>query len=469
MQQNRYDKSNVLVLGIGLSGEWAARLLLSRGCTVTVLDENDNEELMAAAERVCELGGAVRLGKEGLPHEAYDVCVTSPAFALDHPWIVECADRVIPVISELELGAHYWRKKILAVTGSKGKSSFVKFCAETLNRSGISAAPAGNYGVPLCQLAMEKPALKWAVVEVSSFQLEHAPTFHPHIAVLLNIQPDHLDRHGSMEEYRAVKMRMFANMDMRCANPSKGACLGERDLTLFPADIDVNPAILAQTRCLRFGNTPDCDWYYVPSAVRIKQASPQLLGVNYLGNYSIAGSWFDNDVLGPAAAAAVAVLLHAGLVKSAIEEGFRRFEPLEHRMQTLGVDARGVTWVDDSKATSLTALGAALRMTRKPVRLIAGGVLKENDLNFLKEVLAETTKKVYLIGQCAEQMADAWASVVSCEIYGTVECAVAAAAQEAQCDETVLLSPGTASFDQFSSYRERGERFTQLARAVAGL
>ena len=462
----KYDGLNALVLGAGVSGVWAARLLLSRRCRVTVLDEGKvkfgirNEEL---GIRSCWQGA--------LPDEAFDVCVASPAFALGHRWIVECAARGIPVISELELGAHYWCGKILAVTGSKGKSSLVKLCANTLNAAGIAASPAGNYGIPLCQLVLEQSDVNqtkkmWAVTEVSSFQMEHSPTFHPQIAILLNFQPDHLDRHADFAEYRALKMRVFANMDKLAWPHQKGSCAVSRDLALFPSGVDVDPAILERTTCERFGDAPDCDWRYVPSAVRSKHYCEETAP---LGSWPIAGAWFDNGVLGLAAAAAVPALLHAGVGARAIEEGFKNFRPLAHRVQTLGTDARGVTWVDDSKATSLTALAAALRMVKKPVRLIAGGVLKENDLTFLKEVLAETTQKVYLIGECAGKMADVWASSVPCEIYGTIECAVSAVAQDAQRDETVLLSPGTASFDQFSSYRERGERFARLARAVAGL
>ena len=424
-----YDNLNVLVLGGGLSGAWAARLLLSRGCTVTVLDEKAELEIKCLRE---------------MPDERFDVCVASPAFALNHPWITVCAERGVPVISEMALGASYWRGKILAVTGSKGKSSLVKFCADTLNLCGITASPAGNYGIPLCQLVLEKPDVAWAVTEVSSFQMEHSPTFHPNIAILLNLQPDHLDRHADLAEYKGLKLRMFANMN-------------EHDYALLPHGFDAENKLPVRVLCERFGM--DGEWCYEDGAV----TGPS--------GFCLAcdGTWFGNDVLGLAAAAAAAALTRAGLTPVQIRHGLEAFEPLAHRVQTIGVDTRGVTWVDDSKATSLTALAAALKMVRKPVRLIAGGLLKENDLFFLKEVLAETTKKVYLIGQCAGEMADAWASVVPCEIYGTIDRAVSAAAQDAQSDETVLLSPGTASFDQFNSYRERGDRFTQLVRAVAGL
>ena len=432
-----YDRVNALVLGAGVSGRWAVRLLLARGGRVTVVDESDARDE----------GLGVRANWKGaLPDEAFDVCVASPGFALSHPWIVECAGRGLPVISELALGADYWRGSILAVTGSKGKSSLVKFCADTLNRCAVAAAPAGNYGVPLCQLVMERPEVAWAVVEVSSFQMEHSPLFHPHIAVLLNVQPDHLDRHADFAAYKRLKLRMFAN-------------LGEADYALLPSGLDDEGLLPARVLCHRFGTDAASAWRYAGEAV----SGPSGVRV------ACAGTWFGNAVLGPAAAAGAAALVRAGLTAAQVRAGLEAFEPLAHRMQVLGIDARGVAWVDDSKATSLSATAAALRMAGRPVRLIAGGVLKEEDLFFLKEVLSATTKKVYLIGQCAGRMADAWAAAVPCEICGTVERAVSAAAQEAQRGETVLLSPGTSSFDQFQGYRERGERFAQLVRAVAGL
>jgi UDP-N-acetylmuramoylalanine--D-glutamate ligase len=443
----KYDRVRALVLGASISGEWAARLLLARGGRITLLDESEGTKLAEVAERVRTAGGDVLFGKRALPEGDYDICVASPAFALNHIWIRACQERNIPVISELELGACYWRGKMIAITGSKGKSSLVKFCSDTLNLAGLSASPAGNYGIPLCQLVMENPSLAWAVVEVSSFQMEHSPTFHPQIALLLNFQPDHLDRHADLEEYKGLKFRMFANMN------------GD-DIALLPAGLEDEGLMNVQVPCLRFGDEKGNDWCYEPGAITHRQDAIRM---------DIQGTWFDNEILGIAAAAGSAILLRAGVSKDVLVQGFKSFKPLSHRVQAIGTDSKGVMWVDDSKATSLTAMAAALKMVKKPVRLIAGGVLKEKDLKFLKDLLTQTTKKVYLIGQCAGEMEDAWASTVPCEIYGTIDRAVAAAAQEAQSYETVLLSPGTASFDQFSSYRERGERFTQLVRAVANL
>ncbi|MDD4017959.1 MAG: UDP-N-acetylmuramoyl-L-alanine--D-glutamate ligase [Kiritimatiellae bacterium] len=444
----RYDGVNALVLGAGLSGEAAALLLLARGGSVTVADEGEESKRAEAAARVRQAGGRVVFGG-GLPDGAFDVCVVSPAFAMRHPWVEACGSRGIPMISELELGGFYWPGKILAVTGSKGKSSLVKFCADTFERAGIPASPAGNYGIPLCQLVLQKPGLAWAVTEVSSFQMEHTQTFSPGLAVLLNLQADHFDRHADMAEYKALKLKLFSAM-------RPGA------VALLPAGLDDEGRVPENVALWRFGADAGCGWRYAEHAVT-GMVDGQLCKIG------MRGSWFDNPVLGLAAAAGVAALRAAGLSDAQIGQGLTAFQPLPHRVQFLGESKSGVRYVDDSKATSLAATAAALRMVRAPVRLIAGGLLKEEDLENIKELLTQRTKKVYLIGRCSGQMFRAWSTSVLCEECGTLECAVAAAAREAQTGETVLLSPGTASFDQFTSYRERGERFTAQVRAVADL
>ncbi|MEI7899418.1 MAG: UDP-N-acetylmuramoyl-L-alanine--D-glutamate ligase [bacterium] len=445
----QYDRANALVLGAGVSGEAAALLLLARGGRVWVIDEGDETNRAAAAERVRQAGGRVVFGGGALPQEAFDVCVVSPAFAMRHPWVEKCRNRNIPMISELELGGCYWQGKILAVTGSKGKSSVVKLCADTLALAGRTASPAGNYGIPLCRLVLEKPDLAWAVTEVSSFQMEHSPTFSPDLAILLNLQADHLDRHADMAEYKALKLKLFTSL-------RRGGC------ALLPSHLDDEGRVPEGITRVRFGADAGCDWVYANHAVR-----GMLDG--RLCKIAMAGTWFDNEILGLAAAAAAAALRYAGLSDAQIEQGLVAFQPLAHRVQKVGESKQGVCFVDDSKATSLTAMAAALRMVRKPVRLIAGGLLKEKDLDGIKELLTRTTQKVYLIGHCSGQMFQAWAASVPCEECGTLERAVTEAVREAQAGETVLLSPGTASFDQFTSYRERGERFTAQVRAVADL
>jgi UDP-N-acetylmuramoylalanine--D-glutamate ligase len=353
----------------------------------------------------------------------------------------------LPIIGEIELGCAAWSGRLLAVTGSKGKSSLVKLCADTLNAAGVSAAACGNYGAPLSRVALQQPRVSWAVVEVSSFQMEHARDFRPDVAVLLNLQADHLDRHADMAEYRALKLRLFARQ-------------AAGDTALLPEGLRVGRAAPAAATLWRFGAGPRCAWRYADHRVSGRDAAGAKVTI------PLAGSWFDNPVLGLAAAAGAGALTACGLDAAAIARGLSAFVPLPHRVQFV-LEYRGARYVDDSKATSFAATAAALQMIPGPVRLIAGGRIKEHALAWLKELLTRRARKVYCIGECAPQLVAAWSDALPCENCGTLENAVAAAAREAGDGETVLLSPGCASFDQFTGYRERGERFTRLVQALA--
>jgi len=441
----RHDGCRAVVLGAGLSGVAAAQLLCARGGRVIVLDEASPEKLTDAASALIACGAELRAGGGALPDVAFDVCVVSPGIPMEHAWLDDCRARRIPVIAETELGFAYWPGRVLAVTGSKGKTSLVKLCADTLNLAGVTAAPAGNYGVPLSRLALRHPELSWAVVEVSSFQIEHLDAFHPNVAVLLNVQPDHLDRHPSLAVYRNLKLRLFARQ-------------GADDVALLPQGLRVGKTIPQGLAPQRFGAGASCAWRYREHAVT-GRVSNRILRI------SLAGSYFDNPILGLAAAAGAGALSACGLSEEAITRGFAAFEPLPHRMQKIA-EYQGVHYVDDSKATSLSAVKAALQMIPGPVRLIAGGRLKEHDLNCVKELLTHRAKKVYVIGECAGRMLAAWSDAVPCENCRTLDQAVTLAASEAHMGDTVLLSPGCASFDQFGSYRERGEQFTRLVRAI---
>lgn len=432
-----------LVAGTGVSGVAAARLLVREGYEVVVVDGK------ALAPQVADvfaaLGATVLDGvaSDMLPVEPeFDLAVISPAIPDVHPWVRQLRAAGVETIAELELACRFWPGRILAVTGSKGKSSIVKFCADALNASGQRAVCAGNYGLPLSALLLDAPDTQVAVVEVSSFQMELTESFAPDAAILLNVQADHLDRHGSMATYRGLKLKMFSRM-------------GSGRLAVLPADEMVAQDIPGDAVKMSFG-PGNADWRYAPGRI----LAPW-------GEIGIVGSWFDNPVFGVSIAAAAAALTHFGVSPQTIASAAFAFEPLPHRMQSLAVDARGVRFIDDSKATSLAATAAALSMVPGKVRLIAGGLLKEKKLDFLKEMLAKKVKKVYLIGSCAVEMAHAWSGCVPCEICGTIDEAVRAASVQADPGETVLLSPGTASFDQFTGYRERGERFAACVREVA--
>lgn len=318
----------------------------------------------------------------------------------------------VRVMSELEFGVRELRErgvKLLAVTGSKGKSSVVKIVADALNLAGKTAVPCGNYGLPVSEVAQRNPLPEWAVVEVSSFQLEttNLPPDAFEAAVILNLQEDHLDRHGCVEVYHGLKRKLLA--------------MAKRG-----RDCSVSP------------------------------------GVEPFGEI-LAGSYFDNDILSTNGAAACWLMEAAGLSAGAMRKAFETFEPLPHRMNLVG-EFGGVKCIDDSKATSLAALAAGVTMAGNGIRLIAGGLPKGDDPKSVCKLLTNRVKKVYLIGQSAEAFASAWKSSVDCEICGTMERAVAMAMREAGTGETVLLSPGTASFDQFKSFGERGDVFAGLVK-----
>ncbi len=432
--------SRCLVLGAGKSGFAAVRALQSAGARVTLADSRKPAAELPA-------GCALAAPCEALPDGDFDLCVASPAIPLGHPWLAQCASRGIPVVSEMELGYAFWPGRILAVTGSKGKSSVVKLCAETLTAAGHKAIPCGNYGTPLCDVAMDTPDAEWAVAETSSFQLEHVSAFRPDAAILLNLQADHLDRHGSMEEYARMKFRLFARQDADCAAflPQGLDTFGQP----LPANVPVHT----------FGRGREAEWRYAPGRIE-GRIGGRAVGIDF------AGTWFDNPVLGVAAAAAAGALSFCSLTPSEIEAGLRAFNPLPHRMQRV-VESDGILFVDDSKATSLAATAAALEMTSRPVRLIAGGRLKEKNLDFLKVLLTKRVKKVYLIGECESLLFTSWHDSVPCAKCHDMEGAVGAAAAESEAGDIVLLSPGCASFDQFTSYGERGNAFARCAESAA--
>lgn len=350
-----------LVLGRGRSGEAAGAVLRAQGYEVSYA-------------------------------EGVDLVVASPG---------------VPVESELQLGVTALKSrgtKLLAVTGSKGKSSVVKVVADAINLAGMRATPCGNYGLPVCAVG----ECDWAVVEVSSFQMEttNLPRGTFEAAALLNLQEDHLDRHGSVDVYHALKRRLLSF-----------------------ADTAVDAASVAGS-----------------------DASV------------LVGSYFDNEVLRPNGLMAAALMRAAGVDDATVREAFRRFAPLPHRMNQLGV-FRGVRCVDDSKATSIAALAAGVSMAGEgPLRLIAGGLPKGDDPKTVRGLLTKRVKKVYLIGCCAEMFSKAWEGAVDCEVCGTMDRAVESAMRDAEEGDTLLLSPGTASFDQFTSFGERGDVFAGLVQ-----
>jgi len=416
-----------LILGYGRSGRAAERLLCAEDCETVVLSQETTDD--------AELSKALVATK-------FDVCIVSPGFGLSHPWVCTVREAGVPLLSELELGWSRHRGKTVAVTGSNGKSTAVKWICEMLQLSGLKAAIGGNYGIPACETVFENPELDWLVLEVSSFQLETVQNFRAEVAVVLNVLPNHLDRHENMNLYRRTKARIFGSSSL-----SGDACLVPVDL-LEPFKADVEGG----RRWITFGGTPDADYFFENGQV-FQESEPIL---------DLSDTLFDSPVLGSCTGAAgAAVAAVCGIPQKAAEAAARGFEPLPHRLQRVG-ELDGVAFINDSKATNLAAVATALQACGTGIHLIAGGLPKESDYTFIKEILAERTRSIYLTGQASRSMYQAWSGFCPCVECGTLEKAFNAARNAAKPGETVLLSPGCASFDQFIGFEERGERFMAL-------
>ncbi|MBL7077309.1 MAG: UDP-N-acetylmuramoyl-L-alanine--D-glutamate ligase [Kiritimatiellae bacterium] len=434
---------NALVLGLGVSGAAAAELLLADGVSVVVADRSTDEAVEERARALRAAGADVVTGAKEWPEGMYNLCVVSPGLPVDSGWIAEVAERGVPVISELELAYEYCPCPVIAITGTNGKSTLTRLCGDILEKAGKRVAIGGNYGTPACTTVREAGPDDWLVWEVSSFQLETCLTFAPRVGVILNIQPDHLDRHGSLARYAELKVSMLTRME-----PDGVAVVPALQRDWMTAAVS-NP-VAWET----FGLGDEADYIYRDGEL-----------VHGADRVPVAGTYFDNPITGQTAAAAWAVAAACGVAASHVGEAIAAFTPLPHRMQQVSVQ-QDVTFVDDSKATNLAAMKAGLRMAGGPVRLIAGGRAKGEDLESVKEVLANGVRSVYLVGEAAQSMQTAWGKVVTCRMCGTMEQAVKAAAADAASGEWVLLSPGCASFDQYPNYKVRGDDFAELVNKL---
>lgn len=436
----RYDTA--LILGLGSSGVAAAKLLAREGAKVSAVDAADDAGLREKASALESLGVKVILGAKVPPGGRYSVCVLSPGIPAASGWVQGVEAGGTETLSELEVGWSRCGCRTLAITGSNGKSTMAKLCRDALARAGCTAEVAGNYGTPASLIALEGRKPDWLVLEVSSFQFERTARFRPEVGVLLNVLPNHLDRHGSMEAYTGLKARMFANM--------RPGDRGVVPLDMFEKIRRMSPAVKAWTT---FGAGAGADHAYSPGSV-----------VCHGSALSLAGTFLDDEIMGLTAAAATAAVSACGVSVEHVVAAARDFEQLPHRMQKIA-DIGGVEFIDNSKATNIAALSAALKVCRRPVRLIAGGRPKEKDFSAVKELLATKGVMVYLIGEAKFMLASAWQDTVKCRICETLAEAAGAAWKDAKPGETVLLAPGCTSFDQFKNFEDRGEQFSELVKS----
>ena len=439
----------VCVLGLGASGRAAVELLLAKGAQVTAIDAADNASLRDWADSAGQ-AAELRLGESGLIEERFDLCVVSPGIAVTHPQVVALQAAGIPVWSELELGSRAVDCPAIGITGTNGKTTTTELVAAILNANNRSTIAAGNIGTPLSAVARQSSQLDWVTLEVSSFQLETNDLFKPRIGVLLNLAPDHLDRHGTMDDYIRAKSRLFENQ-----TPSDFALIQwEAWQELKRLGVKLN------AQCITFSATvSEADWY-LDGGQLVSQLPDSTEPWPDFSRCELSNQPNPENIL-----AALLVGHCVGLAMKDLMPPLLAYQPGPHRCELVG-EVGGVRFYNDSKATNVHALCSALRALpadaeRKNVWLIAGGMGKGLDFSTAQMELERRVKGVMLIGESALKIQSIWGGFVPCQIIDNLIQAVAEAGRNAVPGDVVLLSPACASFDMFDSYQHRGEAFRE--------
>ena len=439
----------VLVVGLGKSGLAAALFLRRRGAQVTVSDVRSAEALAKDIPALLDEGIMVEAGGHGLlTFRRQDLIVVSPGVPLDTPELAQVKSFGLPVIGELELAARFLKGKTIAITGSNGKTTTTALLGEILKEAGLPTLVGGNIGVPVVALIDSSTDQSWSVLEVSSFQLESTVEFHPAIAVILNITPDHLDRHGSFENYARAKERIFAAQS-------------EDDCVVLNADNVRAAAASAHAKSAVYwfsiehpvdrGAWVEGGWlvYRSSKEAAIEKVMP-------LGGIPLKGEHNVENVL-----AAVVAARQAGVPVEAIRHAIESFRAVEHRLEYVATH-NGVEYYNDSKATNVDATSKAVASFPGGIHLILGGKDKNSDYTQLSELLRQRVRAVYTIGSAAAKIESHLRGVVSLHSCETLEKAVNVAAAAARPGEIVLLAPACSSFDQFENYEHRGRIFKEL-------
>jgi UDP-N-acetylmuramoylalanine--D-glutamate ligase len=437
-----------LVVGLARSGQAAVRLLAERGETVRAADSAHPE----GAAGLAALGVEVQLDTDGLAQlEGTHTVVKSPGVPREAAVIAAALERGIEVTGELELAWRALPNRTVAVTGTNGKTTTVELLGHLYRAAGEPVAVAGNVGTPLASLVGRVEADATVICEASSFQLEDTDLFAPECAVFLNLAPDHLDRHRTLEAYLAAKLRVFANQgndDVAVYNEDEPALAG----------VDLGGCARRVGFCVGAG--PDCEVSLAEGTIFYDGVA--LLPASELGLFG------EHNVANAMAAAAAA--LSMGLDREAVREGLRSFAGVPHRLEPVA-EIDGVRFVNDSKATNVASATVGIRAFDGGVRVILGGSDKDEPFAPLLEPLRERAAAAYLLGATTERMARELAPAVEAGLElrrcADLEDAVRRAAAAAAPGEVVLLSPACASFDAFESFEARGERFREIVEGLA--
>ncbi len=419
----------VAILGAGRSGIAAARLALAQGAAQACIF--DASPSATCAEEGLDFVPAAT--EDDARRYAAELVVISPGIEADIPWTLAFASAGAPIIGETELAYDFCQSRIIAITGTNGKTTTTALLEHILQAAGHSAVACGNYGYPLSALVMQEPQPEFAVLEVSSFQMETIVNFRPEVAIWLNFAPDHMDRYRRVEDYYQAKLRVFENMD-------------ETQLAIVRVGENL-PGL--RPRVAEFSAVDSSGQLFYANGQILEHGQPLM---------SLRGTTMEQAHNAENSMACILACRAVGLADEQIAQGIHSFAPPGHRCETVA-EMDGVLWLNDSKSTNLHSTEAAVRSQTRPVILLAGGKDKGLDYSAINPLLQQKAKLCISFGQIAQQLEQTFAPVCQTERVETVEEAVALAAARAERGDVVLFSPGTSSFDQFSSYVQRGQCF----------
>jgi UDP-N-acetylmuramoylalanine--D-glutamate ligase len=443
----------VLVVGLGKSGLSAAMFLRAQGARVTVSDTRSAVALEKEIPALLEAGIMVESGGHGLlTFRRQDLIVVSPGVPMDTPEVKQVVAFGLPVIGELELASRYLQGRVVAITGSNGKTTTTTLVGKIFADAGVPTLVGGNIGLPVIDLVANSTQETVSVLEVSSFQLETVEEFHPWIAVMLNITPDHLDRHGSFESYVAAKERIFGRQDTK-------------DFLVLNGDDRVTQMCAAQAKSEVF-------WFSGTKTVRrgafvrdgvivwVEKEGGVTEPVMPVAEIPLKGAHNVENVL-----AAVCTARLGKILAESVRASVAGFRAVEHRLELVR-KFNEVEYYNDSKATNVDAAMKALASFPGGIHLILGGKDKDSDYSTMADMLKKRVKVVYTVGSAAEKIERQLHGVVKMVSAQTIETAVAKAAKAAAPGDVVLLSPACSSFDQFENYEHRGRVFRQSVMEI---
>ncbi|MBQ9993031.1 MAG: UDP-N-acetylmuramoyl-L-alanine--D-glutamate ligase [Firmicutes bacterium] len=449
----KYELKNkkFIALGAGISGISAARFALQQGAEVTLYDANAKAAENKAVQELCANGVRLLCGEANPSVEDWDLAVKSPGIPPEIPFVRALKEHDIPVIGELELAFCASKVPYIAITGTNGKTTTTSLTYEIIKKASIPSFLGGNIGIPLAEAAVLQQE-GYIVAEVSSFQLEDSPSFHPYAAAVLNVTPDHLNRHGTMENYTAIKRSIIEKQiakDFAILNYDDETVRGFADFTAakvlyFSAEHEMTEGAFVRDGKL---------------IIRYADEELELLAVKEM---QIKGKHNIQNAL-----AAALLAFCAGAAKDSIAAVLREFRGVEHRQEIVR-ELNGITYINDSKATNPDSSIKALEAFDSPLVLIAGGMDKKISFREMLEIGKARIKALVLLGE-TEHMIEEEAKAVGIEnifLCGTdFEAAVRKAASLASAGDIVLLSPACASWDMFKSYEVRGRLFKDIVNS----